>query len=248
MDAISLLVGLPTLSMGILVDSPQRLHLVVMGAVCMVPTILRAMRVVELPAPLVVLIVTSSSLHGYGLLFDLYDETEWFDNITHTLSSMTVGIIVFYAVMCIQYYSGSKVNFTGRGLTVITALISLSFGVYWEVMEYVLDSLTTSVAQYSPYDTVTDLVWDSMGALLASLWVHRYMRGRDTEDVVESFRLNERLKSLATAGRDRPRSPSMYPLQRAIPLHRHGLSQPLTQKEPFYTDQKVAISWSSRPR
>lgn len=164
--------------------------------ICMVPTILKVADVVELPAPLIAIIVVSCFLHGFGLSFDLYTIVGFYDTVTHTLSSMTVGIVVFYAMIVLQYYGGGRVNFTGRGLALFTAMITMTFSVYWEVIEYFSDTVMDSVAQYSPYDTLTDLMCDALGTVLASFWVGAYMSRRKMGDVVGSFELNGRIVAL----------------------------------------------------
>ena len=60
------------------------------------------------------------------------------------------------------------------------------------------DELTGSMTQYSPYDTLTDLVCDSVGTFIASIWAGFTMRGRTIADAVEELNINERLRRTAT--------------------------------------------------
>ena len=168
------------------------------GAVCLVPYLLRRARVIELPAMLTFVIALASALHGIGLVTDAYTTLSYYDTITHTLSSTVIGLLVFYALICVQHYAGGRVNFTGRGLALFTALITLTFSVYWEVMEFSSDELTGSMTQYSPYDTLTDLVCDSVGTFIASIWAGFTMRGRTIADAVEELNINEKLRRTAT--------------------------------------------------
>ena len=167
------------------------------GAVCLVPYLLRRARVIELPAMLTFVIALASALHGIGLVTDAYTTLSYYDTITHTLSSTVIGLLVFYALICVQHYAGGRVNFTGRGLALFTALITLTFSVYWEVMEYSADMLTGSVTQYSPYDTLTDLVCDSVGTFLASVWSGLYMRDRTIDDAIGELQLGAALRDVA---------------------------------------------------
>ena len=96
------------------------------GAVCLVPYVLRRARVIELPAMLTFVIALASALHGIGLVTDAYTTLSYYDTITHTLSSTVIGLLVFYALICVQHYAGGRVNFTGRGLALFTALITLT--------------------------------------------------------------------------------------------------------------------------
>lgn len=166
-----------------------------MGVICFLPVVLKYAGVVELPVPITVMVVASPWLHGLGLAMGYYTSLDNFDTVTHTLSSMVVAVLIFYTLSCFHYYGGGRVNFTGTGLAILTALISMTFSVYWEVMEYMSDTLSSSVTQYSPYDTISDLVCDTLGTFLGSTWVGYYMRNRTTHDVIESFHLSDRILS-----------------------------------------------------
>lgn len=203
-DIFSVVVGVVLLAITVyvLVDESRLVSIGLFGGiVCFVPTVLKFARIVELPGPLVIIIVMSVFLHAFGLIADCYNRFSNYDTVTHTMSSLTVGVIVFYAMLVIQHFGGGRVNFTGRGLALFTVMIALAFSVYWEVMEYATDVFTGSTTQYSPYDTLTDLVCDSAGTVLASIWVWYYMRGRTSEDVVASFDLSERLSRAISKNR-----------------------------------------------
>ena len=168
------------------------------AVVCFVPAVCRRVGIVSLPGTITFLIALAVFLHAFGLLSGAYDDVSYFDTITHTLSSAVVGLLVFYALITIQHFGGGRVNFEGRGLAIFTALIALTFSVYWEVMEYATDMFTGSVTQYSPYDTLTDLVCDSAGTFLASLWSGAYMRGRTVADAIGELQLGARLRRVAS--------------------------------------------------
>ena len=168
------------------------------AVVCFVPAVCRRVGIVSLPGTITFLIALAVFLHAFGLLSGAYDDVSYFDTITHTLSSAVVGLLVFYALITIQHFGGGRVNFEGRGLAVFTALIALTFSVYWEVMEYATDMFTGSVTQYSPYDTLTDLVCDSVGTFLASLWSGAYMRGRTVADAIGELQLGASLRRVAS--------------------------------------------------
>lgn len=194
-DAFAIVFGIIMIALG-LKDGSVFPSVVCMGIICFIPVILKFSGIIELPAPIVVMIVIAPWLHGLGLAMGYYVTMDNFDTVTHTLSSMVVAVIIFYALSAVHCYGGGRVNFTGRGLAILTALLSMSFSVYWEVLEFTSDTFTSSVTQYSPYDTITDLVCDTLGTFLGSMWVAFYMRGRTTKDVVESFHLDDRILPL----------------------------------------------------
>ena len=190
LDAICIILGVVMVVLGV---NAGQLIVIVCGALCTVPAIVKHLRLFTLPTPLIVAIVLALFLHSYGVVMDRYSVIPYYDTITHTLSSTVLGVCVFYAMMCVQVYGGGRVSFSGRWLAVFTAMITLTFSVYWEVIEYMADVLFDSGAQYGPYDTLTDLICDSVGTVISGLWVGLYMRSRTTEQVVGSFRIDERL-------------------------------------------------------
>ena len=176
---------------------------VICGIICFIPFVIRQTGAFTIPIFLNVLIIASAFLHAFGLAVNIYVLGGSYDTITHTLSSMTVSICIFLVLACFQYYAKGAVNFTGRALAFFTALLGMTFSVYWEVIEYSSDVLTGSVTQYSPYDTLTDLVCDFTGTLLASVFVGFYMSRRSPKDLIESFELNQKIKDLAFADRSK---------------------------------------------
>lgn len=206
LDIVSMVMGVVIVAMAFL--SPDILDhnvrvTVVCGIICFIPFIIRQTGAFTIPVFLNVFIIASAFLHAFGLAVNIYVLGGSYDTITHTLSSMTVSICIFMVLACFQYYAKGAVNFTGRALAFFTALLGMTFSVYWEVIEYSSDILTGSVTQYSPYDTLTDLVCDFTGTLLASVFVGFYMSRRSPEDLIESFELNPRIKELAFTDRSK---------------------------------------------
>ena len=163
--------------------------------VCLVSPMLGYLRLVRIPPALTLLIFLAAGLHAYGLLAEIYGFTGSYDVLTHTLSSTTIGICVFYTLMCFQVYSGGILGFTGIGLALFTGILTLAFSTYWEVIEFFSDLITGAHAQYSPYDTLTDLVCDMCGMFIASFAVGIALKKLTVPQLVASFRLDDRLKS-----------------------------------------------------
>lgn len=170
------------------------------GVVCFVPAALRRLHIMSLPGMTTFLIALAPFLHAMGLFTGAYDDIAQYDTVTHTLSSTVMGIIIFYFLTVVQYLAGGRVNFTGRSLAIFTALIALTFSVYWEVLEHASDMIMGSMAQYSPYDTLTDLVCDSLGTFIASAWAGAYMRDRTAVDAIEDLEISPRLMGARRKG------------------------------------------------
>ena len=203
-DIISMVLGVIVISMAFL--SPDILEhniriTVICGIICFIPFVIRCTGAFTVPLFLNVLILASAFFHAFGLAVNIYALGGFYDTITHTLSSMTVSICIFMVLACFQHYAKGAVNFSGRGLALFTALLGMTFSVYWEVIEYCSDILTGSVTQYSPYDTLTDLVCDFIGNVLASVFVGIYMTYRSPADLVESFEVHPKIRYLAFTDR-----------------------------------------------
>ena len=172
------------------------LDVVFCGVVCFVPTILKFAKVVTFPAPMAFMIMAAAWFHCLGLIMGYYDTYANFDTVSHTLSSAVIAVLVFYVLVCVEYFSKGTINFAGRGLSIMTAVIALTFSVYWEVLEYGSDVFTGSKTQYSPYDTLTDLVCDSIGTFLGSAWAGAWMGRRSAKEVIDQFNFNDRIRSV----------------------------------------------------
>lgn len=103
---------------------------------------------------------TAMLLHAAGML-GLYDDTWWWDHLTHTLSATLLGGFVHV----IAHRRGRDPH-----PRVFAAIVG--GGVLWELVEYAVRALTDRLGlqpvliPYSVRDTLLDLVFDLVGALL----------------------------------------------------------------------------------
>ncbi|MGI5965277.1 MAG: hypothetical protein ACOX8L_05455 [Candidatus Methanomethylophilaceae archaeon] len=165
------------------------------GLICLLPLFLRRFNLVYLPFPLLILVELSIFLHGYGVLLMQYDNIVWYDSITHTLSSITVGMCVFYALLGIDS-ADSKVHFGKNGILLYIMLIMLTFSIYWEVFELFVDLLTGTNMQYSPFDTMRDMISNTVGGFVASMY-GRYFLGKNPDyDLMEEFGLHPAIRKI----------------------------------------------------
>lgn len=98
--------------------------------------------------------------HVVGML-GMYDEVRWWDHLTHTLSASVLGGFVFAA---------ARRRGHDPGVPVIAAVVGL--GTMWELVEYLVHTtadrlgLEPVLVFYSKADTVRDLVFNLLGAVL----------------------------------------------------------------------------------
>lgn len=103
---------------------------------------------------------TAMVTHAVGMLGP-YDEVWWWDHLTHAHSSSILGGIV---------YAASRRRGHDPGPRVVAVVVCL--GLLWELAEYAIHAtanrlgLEPILVTYGPKDTLLDIVFDLIGALL----------------------------------------------------------------------------------
>ena len=126
-------------------------------------------------------ITTAVFLHTLGSA-GLYGQIPWWDNLTHAMSASLVAGVGYTAERAVDLHS-DDVHVPGRFSFVIIFVVVLSFGVVWELFEFGLDvlaaatGLTMPLAQHGLDDTVTDLMYNSVGALVVALFGQVHLTG-----------------------------------------------------------------------
>jgi len=159
---------------GLLSGQPKA---IVNGTIALTLTLLPALleRNYEIPLDpwLGLWITTAVFFHTLGSA-GLYGRVGWWDHLTHALSASLVagaGYIVFRAI---DLHS-EEIRLPHRFAFVFIFVLVFAFGVVWELFEFALDltaeetGLTMPLAQHGLDDTVQDLVYDSLGALVVAV-------------------------------------------------------------------------------
>jgi len=166
--AVVLGVGVATLNLGVVINA-----LFALG-VTYLPALLRRDWNLRLSPRLTLLVTLSVLLHTLGMV-GLYEQIQWYDHLTHTFSAMLVASVGYAATRAIDLHSDA-VSFPARFLSVFLLLFTIALGVFWEVIEFAArlaaDALgiQSVLVQYGLGDTILDLVFDSVGALLVALF------------------------------------------------------------------------------
>ncbi len=107
--------------------------------------------------------------HSYGMLGP-YDDIGWWDHLTHTLSAALVAALL-YAGLVVAVDSTS-VSIGTSLMWVAVVLLTLLAGVFWELIELLAREFARRfdippvLDHYGRRDTVLDLLFDVVGALL----------------------------------------------------------------------------------
>jgi hypothetical protein len=175
-----LFVGIERGSVGIIVN------VVVALAVTQLPPILE--RDYELPMdPRLTLWITSAAfLHALGTVgipgggVNLYSTVWWWDHLTHALSASVVAAAGYATVRAVDEHSG-PVTIPPTFISVFILVFVLAFGVLWELLEFFLGlavdrlGMTNILTQYGTEDTLKDLLFNSIGAVVVAVWGGVYL-------------------------------------------------------------------------
>jgi uncharacterized membrane protein YjdF len=163
---------------------------------CLLPMLFRHANLMRLPLVLVLPIVVTIFLHAYGVLLILYDDIVWYDTVTHLAASITIALLVFYALVAIELFD--KQTRFGKRLPLFVTLIMMTFSIYWEVLELVVDYTTGINMQYSPWDTIRDMVCNTIGTLMVTIPLRFYLKKHNPYEFIERLELSPSLKRIVT--------------------------------------------------
>lgn len=147
-------------------------------AVTLLPVLLRREYGYTMDARLVLLITVAVGLHVVGALGP-YRWVSWYDEITHTVSAVLIAGIGYAALRAFERHSAAvEIPATVRGVFILVFV--LAAGVVWEVLEFGIAALSRGLGVGSPLvvygieDIVTDMIFNTVGALLVAIWGSGY--------------------------------------------------------------------------
>ena len=168
-------IGLERGSIGVMVNTGIAL------VIAELPAILERDHGITLDPGLTLWITAAVFLHALGVLGlpgaeeNFYVTIWWWDHLTHALSSSVVAAVGYTTVRALDKHS-SELKLPPNFMFVFVLLFVMAFGVFWEVIEFSLSLLadatgsTSILAQFSLEDTMLDLVFDTIGAIVVAIW------------------------------------------------------------------------------
>lgn len=180
--------GLVTLQVGMAANGAIAL------AVTLLPALLRREYGYSMDAGLVLWITVAISLNTAGSLY-LYRRFSWYDEVTHTISATIIAGIGYAVLRAFECHSG-EIDVPSDFRAVFIIVFVLAFGVIWEVLEFAAVLLSRVIGVRSPVtvygidDIVTDMVFNTVGAVVVAIWGTDYFDG-----FVAFFRQRLRSKS-----------------------------------------------------
>jgi hypothetical protein len=143
----------------------------------LIPSLFRRKYDVVIPLEIEILI----AIFIFGTLFlgeihNYYEIYEYWDVYLHTLSGILLGLLGFVIVYSIIETNTSN-SLTPFFVSLFTFSFAVMIGVIWEIFEFFMDMFFGLNMQKSGLvDTMTDLIVDSLGALLVAVTSYFYMK------------------------------------------------------------------------
>ena len=144
---------------------------------------------ITLDVGLTLWITSAVWLHALGVvglpmlgLSNFYRDIWWWGHLTHALSSSVVAAVGYTTVRALDIHS-PDVHVPPQFAFVFIVLFVLAFGVVWEVIEFAITETSTHfgsatvLTQYGLEDTLLDLVFDSIGAVIVGVWGTAHLTG-----------------------------------------------------------------------
>lgn len=126
-------------------------------------------------------ITTAVFLHSLGSL-GLYGQIGWWDHLTHATSASLVGGIGYTVARAVDIHH-EDIYIPNQFAFIFILIVVLAFGVLWELFEYGLDVLATTtditmpLSQHGLNDTVRDLMFNSLGAIVIAIFGQVHLSG-----------------------------------------------------------------------
>lgn len=114
-----------------------------------------------------------------GEVSDFYSRFWWWDLMLHSLSSLTIGIMGFLAIYV--FHMTNRVQIAPIYIASMTFCLTVTMGTLWELFEFSMDWFFQLTMQKSGLiDTMTDLMVNLIGALVAAVLGYLYVKNGDS--------------------------------------------------------------------
>ena len=173
-------IGVDRGNLGIVVNSGVAL------LVAQFPSIVERDYEIPMDPALTLWITSAVFLHALGTVglpgsrFSFYQSVWWYDHLTHALSASVVAAAGYATVRALDRHD-DRLYLPPRFLFSFVLLLTIAFGVGWEVLEFAIAEVaaltgsTSVLTQYGLEDTMLDLVFDVAGAVVVATWGTAYL-------------------------------------------------------------------------
>ncbi|MHA1829362.1 MAG: transcriptional coactivator p15/PC4 family protein [Candidatus Heimdallarchaeaceae archaeon] len=114
-------------------------------------------------------------LHSFfGQFLNFYEKFSFWDKLLHFYGSLVITLFFFYTISEKSKFWNNK----QPGIVLLAFLLGVFSGVLWEFAEFITDKLFSYNTQRGLDNTMYDLIFDCLGAYLASKVLHKKFTGR----------------------------------------------------------------------
>ncbi len=132
----------------------------------LVASLLFVSRERQLPTLFDLVFVCAALINAAGWAWNLFDQPGFYDEVAHgfTMFAITLALgFLLYNELMHGFYAH-------RFMFVVTiASMGIAIGALWEVAEWLADFVTPQQIVAGLFDTITDIILDSVGAVLAAI-------------------------------------------------------------------------------
>ena len=130
-------------------------------------------------------IASAVFFHALGS-FGFYGSVWWWDHMTHALSASLLAGSGYTLIRAVDLHS-DEIYLPNKFMFVFILLTVIAFGVVWELFEFGLDIIAEitetpmPLAQHGLEDTMKDMMFNSLGALIVATLGQAYLSERSEE-------------------------------------------------------------------
>lgn len=139
-------------------------------------------RKLRIPLPVEFTLLTCLFLFAsfaLGEVRDFYERIWWWDLALHCTSAMLMGFIGFLAVYV--FHMTHRIQVKPFHVAAFTFGFAVTIGTLWEIFEFLMDwYIGTNMQKSGLVDSMTDLIINSFGALVAAVAGYFYVKNGDS--------------------------------------------------------------------
>lgn len=131
---------------------------------------------VHIPSSLMITIVVFSvSTIWFGEHWDMYETVWWWDLWLH--AGFAFGFTLTSLVILSLSQRTQRIPINPWIMAVLVFCLAVTFGVFWEIFEYTMDTFADTNMQRSGLpDTMTDLITNIVGAIVGAMFGYQYLK------------------------------------------------------------------------
>ncbi|HLB58608.1 MAG TPA: hypothetical protein VJL87_00800 [Bdellovibrionota bacterium] len=139
------------------------------------PMVIKRTYRISLPWEVDFLITLALFLHVVlGEVLKFYDLYPFWDKFMHILGTATIGILGFMAVYALHFTG--KIDLSLSFICLFTIIFSMAVGSLWEIGEFIIDQILGRNTQYSLYNTMWDLINNTISGAIVGVGGMFYIR------------------------------------------------------------------------